>query len=91
MVREYKLRVRFGAEESHEFTLAIQNEAFLANRVRYQDGPDICFHKLERELAAFTDGMPDAYQSVTDGDLEAYRIAHIPKTKPRRPMSPPSA
>lgn len=86
--REYTLRVRQTAGDSHDFTLAIASEAFLARRVRYQDAPDVCFLKLQRELAACASGLPEPYMSVTDADLEEYRTAHAPKPPQRRPKAP---
>ena len=50
--REYTFTVREPATEPREYTIAIPNEAFNSHRVRYQDAPDICSHKLHRELAA---------------------------------------
>jgi hypothetical protein len=87
-VREYALRVRRG-DQFHDFTLAIPNEAFLAQRVRYQDGPEVCFLKLQRELLSCADGLlPSPYLSVSDAELEEYRSAHAPKTPQRRPKTP---
>lgn len=78
-VREYMLRVRQTNADSLQFTLIIPNEAFLARRVRYQDAPEICFLKLQRELLACSEGLPDARLTVTNADLEDYRTAHAPK------------
>ncbi len=86
--REYALRVRQPDGESHAFTLSISNKAFLANRVRYQDAPAICFSKLQRELVACGENLPALYMEVTDADLEEYRVAHTPKTKQRSPKTP---
>jgi hypothetical protein len=82
--REYHLRVRRGTE-FHDFTVTIPNEAFLSGRVRYQDAPDICFLKLQREIAAREDdGLPPRSLSMTDNELEEYRVSHTPKTPGRR-------
>jgi hypothetical protein len=86
--REYTLRVRQEASEPQAFTLAIPTQAFLDHRVRYQDGPEVCFLKLQRELAACAAGLPPAYLGVTDADLEDYRVAHTPKPPQRRPRPP---
>ena len=40
--REYQLQVPRPEDEPRQFTVAISNKAFLANRVRYQDAPEIC-------------------------------------------------
>jgi len=86
--REYTLRVKQAAGVTDDFTLAIANEAFISHRVRYQDGPDICFLKLQRELAALDGALPASYLSITDADLEEYRAAHAPKPPQRRPRPP---
>jgi hypothetical protein len=86
--REYTLRVRQAPTDPCDFTLLIPTEAFLSRRVRYQDGPEICFLKLQRELVACCDGLPDRQLRVTDADLEEYRAAHAPKPQQRRPRPP---
>ena len=87
--REYALRVKHPAGECTDFTLVIPNEAFVAHRVRYQDGPDICFLKLQRELLAGAGALPRPRLDVTEADLEAYRAAHAPRVVQRRPKAPP--
>lgn len=87
--REYTLRVRLAEGDPHHFTLAIPNEAFISRRVRYQDAPDLCFLKLQRELLASAGNLPSAYLAITDADLEEYRVAHAPKPPQRRPKAPP--
>jgi hypothetical protein len=86
--REYTLRVKQAAGGIDDFTLSIANEAFISRRVRYQDGPDICFLKLQNELAALGGGLPAARLSVSDAELEEYRAAHAPKPPQRRPRPP---
>jgi hypothetical protein len=82
--REYRLRVRRGAD-IRGVTVAIPNEAFLSGRVRYQDAPDICFLKVQRELAAEDDGtLLAGDHQMTDRELEEYRISHTPKKPGRR-------
>ncbi len=83
--REYQLQVPRPEDEPRQFTVAISNKAFLANRVRYQDAPEICLLKLQRELDASGDGFPAAHMIVTDAELEEYKTAHTPKTNKNRP------
>lgn len=81
--REYRLRVGRGADV-RGVTVAISNEAFLSGRVRYQDGPDICFLKIMREVAAHEDGtLLAGDHQVTDLELEEYRISHAPRGRRR--------
>jgi hypothetical protein len=89
--RDYRLLVRNSGGDYHEFTLAVEQAAFLSGRVRYQDAAEICFWKLQRALLAFDlapeSGPPAARQTVTEADLLEYREAHA--AKPRRFSSPP--
>jgi hypothetical protein len=82
--RVYHLRVRRGTE-LHEFTVAIPNEAFLHGRVRYQEAPDVCYLKMLREIATCgEDKLPARALSLTDQELDEYRVAHAPKNPARR-------
>lgn len=82
LAREYRLRVRQGTE-AHEFRVAVPHEAFLKHRLRYQDGPEVCFIKLQRALAEGEGALPERELSVTEAELEAYRVAHAPRTTRR--------
>ncbi len=80
LVREYTFTVREAASEPREFTLTIANEAFDSHRARFQDAPDICSHKLHRELATYANHPPKNHFRVTDAELDDYRSAHAPKS-----------
>jgi hypothetical protein len=83
--REYALRVRLAGDDTRDFTLVIDNDAFLSNRVRYQDAPEICFLKLQRELDACSEGAQPARKlKVSNAELEEYRVAHSPKPRLHR-------
>lgn len=83
--REYALRVRRVGDDDREFTLVIGNDAFRSNRVRYQDGPEICFWKLQRELSDSEEGhLPARRLVVSNEELDAYREAHTPKSRLHR-------
>ena len=86
--RQYLLRLMRPTGDHHEFTIAISLEAFASRRVRFQDAPDICFQKLQRDLASCSEGLPAAFQHISDAELEAYRFAHAPKPPVRRPKPP---
>jgi hypothetical protein len=89
--RDYRLRVRHPGGQDYEFTVAIEQEAFLSHRVRYQDAAEICFLKLQRAVAAWDaapeSGPPAPRQTVTEEDLLEYRAAH--SSKPRLLAVPP--
>jgi hypothetical protein len=72
--REYELHVQRG-DETRRYTLWIGLAAFSRAHVLLQDGPDICYQKLVRELAGAEEGRP-GHIAVTEHDLAAYREAH---------------
>jgi hypothetical protein len=82
LAREYHLRVHQGAE-IHDFMVAVSNDAFLDHRLKYQDGPEICFLKLQRALAEGEGSLPESELAVTQSDLDAYRTAHTPQKRKR--------
>jgi len=88
--REYSFQVTQGTKEPHKLTLSIANDAFLAHRLRYQDAPDVCSHRIQRELDALGDQPLASHLDVTTADLEAYTAAHAPQanTRRRRPAVP---
>lgn len=80
--REYSIRVRtVGDEEDMDFVVVITNDAFLKHRVRYQDAPEICFAKLQKELALCEEGeSPARRMKISEAELAEYRSAHAPKS-----------
>ena len=60
--REYTLRVD-GAGDPRVFTVTIPHTAFNSRQTRFQDAPDLCFAKLQRELAANAE-LPDGLHLV---------------------------
>jgi len=85
--REYELRVA-GTIEPRVFRLLIPHEAFAARLTRFQDAPDLCFGKLQRELAADPD-LESAHPLVlTVQDLAEYRDAHEKRPETRKRNRP---
>ena len=84
IARRYALRIWQPDGETHDLTMSIPNAAFVAERVRYQDGPELCYRKLERELLACGDALTASNMDVTDVELEAFRESQKPKSKQRR-------
>jgi hypothetical protein len=83
--RVYSLRVSPTEGEARYYTLTISNRAFLEQRVRYQDAPEICFLRLERELKECSDSVPATNLRITDNDLKNYQESHIKKLSHHRP------
>jgi hypothetical protein len=87
LFREYTFTVRERETEPREYTVTIPNEAFDSRRVRYQDAPDICSHKLHRELAASENHPAGSHFDLSDAELDDYRVAHTHKA-PKYPYAP---
>ena len=79
--REFRLRA-YGPDGSAEFRFRIAVAAFDAGRVRLQDGPDVCYQKVLRAVAAGETPSPDVI-SIDDLELASYRVAHTPVPKHR--------
>ncbi len=84
--REFRLRV-YGPDGSTESRFRIPIAAFGAGRVRLQDGPEVCYQKLLRALAAGEAAGPDVI-TIDDADLASYREAHTPVRKHRSGWTP---
>lgn len=82
--REYFLRAQAGSK-ARQYTVWIAHTAFAMRQALLQDGPDICYQKLRRELAGSELGGV-ACVGVTESDLANYREAHFSTT--RRPTWP---
>jgi len=91
--RTYRMRLIDLSGKPHDFTLVIDGEAFRSQRVRFQDGPDICYQKMQRELLACegTGALPSDRLYVTDGEIEDYRVSHAPRPVTRKPRPGPIA
>jgi hypothetical protein len=87
--REFRLRA-YLPDGSAEFRFRIAIAAFDARRVRLQDGPDVCYQKLLRAVAAGETPSPDVI-SIDDLELASYRAAHtpVPKHRSYNPSSTP--
>ena len=79
--REYVLRSRDGAGR-REYTVGIAHEQFASGRARYQDGPAICYAKLERELQGPEPSQASHFE-VSEADLVEFQKAHASPQKRR--------
>ena len=90
--RDYLLCVRHPDGRSEDFVISIAQAAFVAGRLRYQDGAEISFLKLSRAVAAWATTPQSeplaARQDVTDADLVAYKDEHTPKPRATRSHPP---
>jgi hypothetical protein len=85
--REYTLRVHHHGEAELTFVRVILQADFVARRARYQDGPEICFQMLQKELAD-AEQHPPRRCTVEGVELAAYQAAHAPRPPRRKPHPP---
>jgi hypothetical protein len=78
--REFRFRLR-GLDGSSEIRMRIALAAFGTGRLRLQDGPDVCYQKLSRTLAADT-GSPEVI-TIDEVDLVGYAEGHPSRPKHR--------
>ena len=83
--RIYTLRVSKPEGGFKSYAVSITNKAFLKNRIGYQDGPTICFLKLESELRDKGDAKTSSKIHITDAELAEFRDSHEKKPSGLRP------
>src|SRR5580704_5756240 len=88
--RIYKFHVIDPAREQREFTVQIQSDTNHWASLKLQDGPGICFERLEQELARETPAI-NAEQNlqISEVDILAYMKHHYPPVKTYGPKALP--
>lgn len=81
--RAYALRVDDGGEP-RLFTVTIPTEAFESRKARFQDAPEICFARLQRELAANPDLPGGLAFAVTTAEIDEHRDAQLRRSPDRK-------
>ncbi len=80
--RNYAFHVIDRPHEARDFTVKIQSEEFRPDRLRLQDGPDICYARLAGELQRQT---PESYSAaclmIGERDITNYLEQHYPKKR----------
>jgi hypothetical protein len=79
--REYRFVVHV-PEGPAELRVRIPSEAFGAGKVKVQDGPDVCYQKLLRAVAA-GEAVHAGVVTLDDPDFTSYLEAHTPVPKHR--------
>lgn len=79
--RSYTFRV-IDAAETRQFTVKIQSEAFRSTALKFQDGPEICFVRLKRELEGETqESRAEPHVHIEDQDIQEYLQRHYPRKR----------
>ncbi len=85
--RNYRLCVDAGLEERRLYTVSVPNQAFETRQARFQDAPELCLQRLQRELQANADLPGGAAFLVTAADLDLYRDSQQHRSSDRRPRA----
>jgi hypothetical protein len=85
--RIYLLRSHTGTEV-RQYTVGIELEAFARLQVRLQDGPEISYLKLQKELEASEAVLEQEHFTVSDVELVGYHTAHTKVPAGRRALAP---
>ena len=87
--REYTLRVD-GEGDPRLFIYVIPYAAFAEKQTRFQDAPDLCFAKMQRDLASDSALVATAPVVLTAADLAEYREMQAKRSGERKRRRPPS-
>lgn len=80
--RQYAFALHDPKLPERSFTVVIAARDFGVGLLKYQDGPDLCYGKLQAALAAEElDGPVSARQQVTETDIEAYKASGRAKSR----------
>ena len=80
--RIYAFHVIDSPLKTREFTVKVQAGAFGAGSLKLQDGPGICFARLQRELKIETqESRAEGHLHIGVLDIQEYRARHHPRKK----------
>ncbi len=81
--RSYRLRAEV-AGAPRQVTVIVPHQAFADHKLRFQDAPEVCVARLQREIDSGAD-VPDGLElRMTPDELEAYRESQVRRPSERR-------
>jgi hypothetical protein len=81
--RSYRLRADVAGEPRH-VTVIVPGQAFAEHKLRFQDAPELCVARLQREIESGAD-VPDGLElRVTPDELDVYRESQGRRPSERR-------
>lgn len=90
--RMYSFQVLDAQRESREFTVNIPSDTDHWVSLKLQDGPGICFERLEQELSRETATCSAQLNlQISEGDIRNYLARQNPKKAVRKDLPEPSA
>lgn len=81
--RLYRLRVD-GRGDPRLYTVSIPTAAFESRKARFQDAPELCSARLQRELAGNPDLPGGLAFVITTDELDEYRDSQLRKSPDRK-------
>ena len=85
--RSYRLRADV-AGAPRQVTVMVPNEFFAAHKLRFQDAPELCVARLQREIDSGADVTDGLELRVTPDELDAYRESQARRPSERRSRPP---
>jgi hypothetical protein len=82
--RSYRLRVDRGTDDPRLYTVSVPSEAFDSRRARFQDAPELCLQRLQRELDENAELPGGSSLMITAADLDRYREAQQRRSPDRK-------
>jgi hypothetical protein len=83
--RTYAFHVMNAPDAARDFTVTVQAEAFRRDGLRIQDGPGICFARLDRELRGEAQHhCAQAHLIIGESDINEYLGQHYPQKEHRK-------
>jgi hypothetical protein len=77
--RIYGFHVINAPEAARDFTVTVQSQAFRPGGLKLQDGPSICFTRLDQELRCHVqESPPECHLIIGEGDIKDYLGKHNP-------------
>ena len=78
--RTYNFRVIHAPGEERRFTVHVLLGSFRPTRLKFQDGPNICFARLKQELDDETeDSHVNSSLSIGEQDIQSYLERQYPR------------
>lgn len=75
--RIYGFHVIDAPEAARDFTVTVQSQSFCPGGLKLQDGPGICFARLDQELRCHAQQSPlEPHLIIGEGDIKEYLQKH---------------
>jgi hypothetical protein len=73
-----------GVGDPRLFTVTIPNAAFQSRKARFQDAPELCFARLQRELLSNAELPGGLALVITPAEIDEYRDAQLRRSPDRK-------